>query len=100
MMFRRFLRRKDGELSCPEVGRLLQQYLDESVAGPLALDESTTVKVSGHLADCRRCGLEVETYESIRAAVERSGGGLSEDALGRLKEFGERLAAGEESDLS
>ncbi|MBT3245873.1 MAG: zf-HC2 domain-containing protein [Actinobacteria bacterium] len=80
-------------MSCPEVGRLLQQYLDESVAGPLALDEPTSAKVSGHLDDCRRCGLEIETYESIRSATERSGGGLSEGALARLKDFGERLAS-------
>lgn len=97
-MFRRFLRRRNNELSCPEVGRLLQQYLDESIAGPMALDETTAFKVGGHLADCRRCGLEAETYEAIRASARRSGSGLSEQALERLREFGESLAAGEEPD--
>ena len=95
-MFGRFLRRRNNELPCPEVGRLLQQYLDESIAGPMALDETTAAKVGGHLADCRRCGLGAETYESIRASAGRSGSGLSEQALERLREFGESLAAGEE----
>ncbi len=85
---------QDSELSCPEVGRLLQQYLDGAIAGSAELDEATTRKVSGHLDDCRRCGLEVETYEAIRDSLERSGGSLSDEALARLRDFGGQLAGG------
>lgn len=46
---------------------VLQGYVDGEV------DESMARHVSGHLERCRRCGMEAETYRSIKAAIGRTG---------------------------
>ena len=50
------------ELRCKEVGQLLQSFLDGE------LDELASRQVARHLDDCRRCGMESETYEEIKRA--------------------------------
>ncbi len=50
-------------LSCRQVGRILQRYLDGD------LDQSAADKVADHLEDCRRCGLEVTVYREIKASL-------------------------------
>lgn len=87
-MRRRFWRR-DAELSCREVGRVLQQLLDG------AIDDLTAQRVRRHLDACRRCGLEAATYEAIKDALGRRAD-LDDVALRRLQAFGEQLAAGED----
>lgn len=86
----RILRRRhmvgDRPLSCQEVGKLLQRYLDGEVDGEMAR------KVGEHLEDCRRCGLEVEVYGEIKAALARQAPALPDAALRRLRDFGEHLA--------
>jgi len=77
------------KLSCREVGRVLQTYLDDE------LDDDAARKVAAHLEDCRRCGLESETYEALKASLQRGPAGLADDPVTRLREFGERLARGE-----
>jgi len=77
------------KLSCREVGRVLQTYLDDE------LDDDAARKVTAHLEDCRRCGLESETYEALKASLQRGPAGLADDPVTRLREFGERLARGE-----
>jgi anti-sigma factor RsiW len=50
-------------LSCRAVARLLQAYLDGELADPRA------VLVADHLDECRRCGLEAETWQWLKGAV-------------------------------
>ncbi len=92
MMPFRFRRDSEG-LSCREVGRLLQRYLDEMVAGPHALDAEASTRMSAHLDDCRRCGMEADAYREVKASLARRDEGLAPAALERLRAFGEGLAA-------
>jgi predicted anti-sigma-YlaC factor YlaD len=76
------------ELRCREVGKVLQSYLDGE------LDELLAQRVTRHLEVCRRCGMSAETYIEIKRALRRSAGSPPEDALGRLRAFGQQLAEG------
>lgn len=76
------------QLSCRQVGRLLQSHLDGE------LDEVDSQRVAHHLEDCLRCGLEAETYQALRAALERRAP-VDPERLARLQDFGARLAAGD-----
>ena len=76
----------DRPLSCREVGKVLQRYLDGDV------DELTAEKVAEHLEDCRRCGMEAEVYRQIMASLARQAPEVPDLALRRLRDFGERLA--------
>lgn len=82
--FRRW--RRGGEATCAEVAQVLQSYLDGQV------DDLTARRVRRHLEHCRRCGLEAETYEAIKAALARRPHQVDADALERLRAFGQRLA--------
>jgi anti-sigma factor RsiW len=75
----------DRPLSCREVGRVLQRYLDGHVDAP------TAEKVGQHLEDCRRCGLDITVYREIKASLASRSPEISEDSLARLRRFGERL---------
>lgn len=44
-----------------------------------------------HLEDCRRCGMEAAAYTEIKASLARRGEALPDDAVARLRSFGERL---------
>jgi anti-sigma factor RsiW len=77
------------QLSCHQVGQVLQAYLDGE------LDGETTAKVHAHLEDCRRCGLEAETYEALKASLRQGPPGPEDEPVARLRAFGERLARGE-----
>jgi len=77
------------QMSCHQVGKVLQSYLDDE------LDDDAARKVAAHLEDCRRCGLEAETYDALKASLQRGPAGLADEPVTRLREFGERLARGE-----
>ena len=81
----------DGPLDCHAVGELLQQYLDGHV------DAERARRISEHLEDCRRCGLEAETYQRIKAALAARRPTVPAESLARLRQFGARLAGGGES---
>ncbi len=83
--------RPDAPARCPEVARVLQPYLDGEV------DARTLRLVSEHLEDCRRCGLEVETYTALKQAVHRVSDPPAEP-VERLRAFAARLAKGELTD--
>jgi len=71
---------------CMHAGPKLQAYLDGEV------DEATVRRVAAHLEYCRRCGLEAAAYREIKRALgarEQP----ADDALARLRAFGEQLAA-------
>jgi hypothetical protein len=82
---------RDGDrLSCGEVGRLLQRFLDDE------LDDGAAVAgIARHLDDCGRCGLEAETYHRIKDALAQRRPDLPPDAVERLREFGVGLTEGE-----
>ena len=80
---------KRNQLSCHQVGEVLQTFLDNE------LDETAAAKVAAHLDDCRRCGLEAETYEHLKWSLQRRPAGLAEEPVARLRAFGERLARGD-----
>ena len=78
-----------SQMSCRQVGKVLQTYLDAE------LDNDTACKVAAHLEDCRRCGLEAETYEALKQSLCRGPAGSADEPVARLRDFGERLARGE-----
>lgn len=57
-------RRPGGMMSCHEVGKVLQRYLDGHVD-----DAEQARRIAGHLDDCLRCGMEAETYQRIKDAL-------------------------------
>ncbi len=77
------------QMSCHQVGQVLQAYLDQE------LDDDAARKVAAHLEDCRRCGLERETYVALKASLQRVPADASVEPVARLREFGERLVRGE-----
>lgn len=85
---RGWMRRREREATCAEVAQVLQRYPDGDV------DDLMARRVHRHLEHCRRCGLELETYQAIKAAVARRGESVDPDAIERLRAFGERLAEG------
>jgi anti-sigma factor RsiW len=77
-------------MSCGEVGKWLQHYLDGE------LDDQRSGRLAAHLDDCHRCGLEADTYKRIKHSLSVRQPAVPPDSLERLREFGERLAHGDE----
>jgi anti-sigma factor RsiW len=73
------------QLSCREVGRLLQAYLDGELA------DTRAVRIADHLDACLRCGLEAGTYRWLKEQL--AGLTPSEDPrqLDRLRDFAHGL---------
>lgn len=84
-MRRRWRRDDPEQLDCHEVARVMQHYLDDE------LDRPAARKVAAHLEDCRRCGLEAETYRQLKARLSRFSGPVEPDAVDRLREFVDEL---------
>ena len=89
----RLFRRSPEPLSCEEVAELVQQYLDDQI------DDSLARRISTHLDDCRRCGLEAESYRRIKRSLASHRVPVSDDTLDRLREFGARLSGDSEPTL-
>lgn len=79
-------------LTCPEVARLLQRYLDDEI------DDLKAQRISRHLEDCRRCGMKAETYSAIKQSLHQHRPSIPAGTIERLRAFGERLAAEEPTD--
>ena len=77
-------------MTCGEVGEWLQRYLDGD------LDDRRSERLAAHLDDCRRCGLEADTYERIKRSLTDHQLSVPADSLARLREFGARIARGDE----
>jgi anti-sigma factor RsiW len=92
-MKRRIVRglvRRDRPMPCDQVARWLQHYLDGE------LDARRSERLVAHLDDCRRCGLEAATYESIKQALmQRQSVTGHDETIARLRNFAERLARGD-----
>lgn len=78
-----------GGLTCQQVGEILQQYLDDQI------DADRAGRIEIHLEECRRCGLEAETYERIKATLAAQRPEIATESVVRLRAFGEQLARGE-----
>ena len=90
MTLGRWPRLRPGEpLTCPEVGRLLQRFLDDELH-----DDADPEMLSEHLDLCRRCGLEADTYRKIKAALASRQVDVPTESIERLRAFGEQLAEG------
>ena len=76
-------------MSCPEVGRLLQRFLDGELS-----DDAEVEMLSAHLDECKRCGLEADTYRKIKDALAGRRVPVPQESVDRLRAFGERLAEG------
>lgn len=80
-----FRRRSERPMNCRQVGRRLQRYLDGD------LDDLTNRRVLHHLESCRRCGMEATVYTEIKASLARRRTVLPDDAVSRLRAFGQEL---------
>ena len=93
-IMRLFGRKSKGSMSCHQVGAVLQEFLDGDI------DEERARRIEEHLEECRRCGLEAETYERIKSTLAAQRPNVPEESVQRLREFGEGLARGEEPSSS
>jgi len=78
--------RAGEHLSCTEVGRSLQRFLDGEIPDHVAADS-----LAEHLEACKRCGLEADVYRRIKHAIEHHRTDVPEESVQRLREFGQRL---------
>ncbi|MDP8929430.1 MAG: zf-HC2 domain-containing protein [Actinomycetota bacterium] len=78
-------RGRDDAVDCREVARVLQSYLDHE------LDQRTARKVSHHLEDCRRCGLEASTYRELKQRLSDLGQPVDPEVVERLRVFVDKL---------
>jgi len=90
--FRPDMVRRRGGARCVEVARKLQGYLDGE------LDDTTREHIAGHLAVCRRCGMDEQAYRDIKAALARRDADLPAAPIDRLRAFAESIAAPDEPD--
>lgn len=74
-------------LNCRAVGKLLQSYLDGEVP------HTTARAVAAHLHDCRRCGLQADTYHALITAVATLAPPPDPDQLDRLRSFADTLVS-------
>lgn len=79
---------KRRRLRCPEVRRTLQRYLDGEV------DAEWASRVRTHLEDCRRCGLEADTYQTLKDNLEARGPDVPDELVTRLRHFADGLVGG------
>lgn len=49
----------------------------------------------GHPVPAQAAALEQETYEALKASLQKVPAHVTDEAVARLREFGERLARGE-----
>ncbi len=73
------------KLTCHQVGKVLQAYLDGEVP------DATSRQVELHLRACRRCGMEAATYERMRSAFAERRPEMDDETVARLRQFVEWL---------
>ena len=74
-----------AHLSCRQVGRLLQAYLDAE------LHDARAVLVADHLDACLRCGLDATSYQWLKAHLASLAPRHDRRQLGRLRAFADEL---------
>ncbi|MCB0966324.1 MAG: hypothetical protein KDB37_05775 [Ilumatobacter sp.] len=78
--------RRGEQLACPEVARLLQQFVDDEVDDPVVVEA-----LSAHVDHCAPCGYEAETFRSIKVALAARRVPVEPDSVDRLRSFGSSL---------
>ena len=78
---------KKSGISCVQVAKILQRYLDEE------LDASHRAMVAGHLSACRRCGLDEKSFREIKSALARRREDVPVEPIDRLRKFAADLAS-------
>ena len=81
----RILNRLRGSLSCSDVLKVIQAYIDGEI------DANTARKVANHLDSCHPCKEEELIYEQIKTSLHRRRHEVDMDVLDQLMSFGERL---------
>lgn len=81
-----FLGTRAKSYDCKQVGKLLQEYLDDQ------LNEAVRAKMQTHLMMCADCGLEYTTFLQLKHALADRRNALPEDAIRRLQQFSTKLA--------
>lgn len=89
MIRRSWTRRNRAEVDCKEVAKVLQSYLDNDI------EEGFAAKIAEHLDACKDCGLELETYERIKASLAAKMPEVDPGALARLRAFGAQITGDE-----
>lgn len=87
MIRRRWYRLKSRSVKCHELGKVLQSYLD----GDLEPDFAN--KIATHLEKCRKCGLDLETYQRIKDSLASQLPEVDPEAIARLRQFGNELSS-------
>ena len=75
----------EAPLSCREVGRLLQAYLDGELHDP------RSVLVADHLHGCLQCGLSASSYRWLKAQLAGLAPEDDDRQLSRLRQFADEL---------
>jgi anti-sigma factor RsiW len=78
--------RPQRPLSCRQVGRLLQAYLDDELV------DARRARVAAHLDDCLRCGLDASRYRWLKVRLAELAPRTDERQLARLRVFANTLA--------
>jgi predicted anti-sigma-YlaC factor YlaD len=74
------------QMSCSEVARLLQRYLDGELERQQEIDA-----LAAHLDVCPPCGIEAATYEKIKASLAERSPELPDESIERLRGFARGL---------
>ena len=82
----RTLRGPTRPADCHEVGTRLQEFLDDEVR------DRRRDAIAAHLEDCRRCGLEAETYLAVKDSLHRGRRDVPPATIERLRTFSEELS--------
>lgn len=82
---RRLLDRLRGSMSCGDVLKVIQSYIDGEI------DADTARKVASHLDQCRPCADEEHIYGQIKTSLARRRRHVDMEVLEQLMSFGERL---------
>ena len=87
MTRRRWYRLKSRSVNCRELGKVLQSYLDGD------LEPDFADKISAHLENCRKCGLDLDTYQQIKDSLAAKLPEVDPEAISRLRQFGNELSS-------
>ena len=87
MIRRRWYRRKSRSVKCRELGKVLQSYLDGDIEPDFA------DKLEAHLRECRKCGLDLDTYQRIKDSLAMRIPEVDSEAVARLRQFGDELTS-------
>lgn len=79
---------------CHRIAKRLDSFLDQELSPDVAAE------VAAHLAECERCGLAADRYRSLSDQLKQLAGPVDAEAVHRLEQFVDQLAAGDLDDGS